>query len=256
MALIVSRDIPVWKIHGRFVPIVLLTVMTSNGPALHAHSDSNANSLQREGERLLEEGRTTLDANALNAAKNSFAECAHQDPRNAKCLFDLARAEFYLVKVEDIAKHSDASKKWLDTAISDAQKSIAINDHFADAHALLADLYGAKITGALSGMRFGPKANAETARAFQLDPNNALAFAVQGRKYLFAPSAFGGDIDKAIESFKHAVSIDPHSDEDFVWLAKACRKKGDSTAANNALAEALKLNSKSTFARRVQSGTE
>lgn len=256
MALKVSRDIPVWKRRRRFIPIVLLTVMASSEPALHALSDSNANSLQREGERLLEEGRTTLDANALNAAKNSFAQCAHQEPQNAQCAFDLARAEFYLVKVEDIARHSDASKKWLDTAINDAQKAIALNDHLADAHALLADLYGAKITGALSGMRYGPKANAEIARAFQIDSNNALVFAVQGRKYLFTPSAFGGDIDKAIESFKRATNIDPHSDENYVWLAKAYKKKGDAVAANKALAEALKLNSKSAFALRVQSGAE
>ena len=53
----------------------------------------------------------------------------------------------------------------------------------------------------MSGMKYGPKANAETERAFQLDPNNAQAFAVIGRKYYFAPSMFGGDLNKAIESF-------------------------------------------------------
>ena len=256
MALMLSGEILISKRHLLFAPIMLITVMACTRLILHAASDTVVNSLQREGERLLEEGRTTLDANALNAARNSLAQCISQDQKNALCEFDLARAESYLVKAEDIAKHTDASKKWLDTAISDAQKAIALNDHFADAHALLADLYGTKITGAFSGMRYGPKANAETARAFQLDPNNALAIAVQGRKYLFAPSAFGGDIDKAIESFKRAVAINPHSDEDFVWLAKAYKKKGDSTAANNAVAEALRLNSRSVFAHRVQTGQE
>jgi tetratricopeptide (TPR) repeat protein len=254
MALQLSRNIQASISQSRLVRLVLITLMASGASALHGESDTS--SLQREGERLLEEGRLTLDASALNGAKNSLAECVHQDPHNAQCELELARAEFYLVKVEDIAKHSDASKRWLDTAIGDAQKAIAINDHLAEAHALLADLYGAKITGALSGMHFGPKANAEAARAFQLDANNAFAYAVQGRKYFFTPSAFGGDIDKAIESFKRAVAIDPHSDEDFVWLAKAYKKKGDSTAANNSLAEALRLNGRSVFAHRVQSGQE
>jgi tetratricopeptide (TPR) repeat protein len=255
MALMLSRNIS-RKRHFRFVPAILITAMACAPAILRAAPDSTTDSLLSEGQRQLDEGRVTLDAAALTAAKNSFSECVRHDPRNAQCEFDLARAESYLVQAENIAKHSDASKRWLDDAISDAQKAIAINDHFADAHALLGDLYGEKITGMMSGMHYGPKANAESARALQLDPNNALAYAVQGRKYLFSPSAFGGDVDKAIESFKRATTIDPQSDENFVWLAKAYKKKGDSTAANNALAEALRLNSRSAFAHRVQSGLE
>jgi tetratricopeptide (TPR) repeat protein len=255
MALMLSRN-PTLKRHLGFVPITLVTVMACAPAILHAAPDSGTDSLQRDGQRQLEEGRITLDAATLTAAKNSFAECLRHDPRNAPCEFDLARAEFYLVKVEDIAKHTNASRQVLDAAISEAQKAIAINDHFADAHALLADLYGAKITGMMSGMRYGPKAGAESARALQLDPNNALAYAVQGRKYLFSPGAFGGDVDKAIESFKRATTIDPQSDEDFVWLAKAYKKKGDTAHEQEALAQALHLNSRSAFAHRVQSGQE
>ena len=212
--------------------------------------------LQKEGERQLEEGRTLLDASILNAARNAFAQCTQQDPKSAACFFDLARAEFYLVKAEDIAKHGDASHKMLDIAVTDAQKAIALNDRSADAHALLADLYGAKITGMMSGMKYGPRAGAETQRALQLDPNDALVYAVQGRKYYYTPSAFGGDIDKAIESFKHAVALDPHSYEDFAWLAKAYRKKGDSPHEKEAIAQALSLNPRSVFTQRVQSGAE
>jgi tetratricopeptide (TPR) repeat protein len=213
-------------------------------------------SLQKEGEHQLEEGRTLLDASILNAAGNAFAQCAQLDPKNATCLFDLARTEFYLVKAEDIAKHADASRKMLDKAISDAQKAVALNDRSADAHALLADLYGTKITGMMSAMRYGPKAGAETQRALQLDPNDPLGYAVQGRKYFYTPSAFGGDIDKAIESFKRAVALDPHSDEDFAWLAKAYRKKGDAAHEKEAIGQALSLNPRSVFAQRVQSGRE
>jgi len=249
-----SRRIRASKRYRRFAPAFLIAVLAC--VHLHAVSDSAASPLQRDGERQLEDARVTLDAAALTAAKNTLAECVRQDPQSAPCAFDLALAESYLVQAEGIVKHTDASKRWLDKAIADAQKAIAINDHFADAHALLGDLYGEKISGMMSAMRYGPKANAESARALQLDPNNALVYAVQGRKYLFTPSAFGGDVDKAIESFKRATAIDPRSYEDFVWLAKAYKKKGDATAANNALDEALRLNSRSVFARRVQSGAE
>lgn len=230
---------------------VLAILLTVN---LNAAPDTST--YQKDGERQLEEGRVLLDAATLNAARNAFGQCTRQEPNNAQCFFELARAESYLVRVEDIAKHSDASHKMLDNAVADAQKAIALNDRSADAHALLADLYGAKISGMLSGMKFGPKAGAEAQRALQLDPNNAFVYAVLGRKYFYSPSAFGGDISKAIESFKHAVALDPHSDEDYVWLARAYRKKGDAAQEKEAIAQALRLSPRSVFAQRVQSGQE
>lgn len=232
--------------------IILLALLAAT--SLRAASD--ANMLQKVGERQLEEGRTLLDAATLNSARASFAQCAQQDPMNAPCVVGLARTEFYLVKVEEIANHTDASRRMLDNAVSDAQRAVALNDESAEAHALLADLYGAKITGMMSGMKYGPKANAESQRALQLDPNNAFVYAVLGRKYFYSPSAFGGDINKAIDSFKHAAALNPHSDEDLVWVAKAYRKKGDAAHADQALAQALKINPRSIFAQRVQAGRE
>ena len=58
-----------------------------------------------------------------------------------------------------------------------------------------------------------------------------------------------GDVDKAIDSFKKATQLDPKNDENFVWLAVAYRKKGDTAAADQALAEARRLNPSSVFAK-------
>jgi tetratricopeptide (TPR) repeat protein len=209
--------------------------------------------LARGAERQLEEGRTTLDVQTLSNARKAFAECLRQDAKNAGCSYQLARTDSYLVRAEEYANHKDAVKRWLDTAIADAEHAVSLNDQSSNAHALLADLYGQKINGMITGMHYGPKANAEREKAFQRDPNNALAFAVAGRKYLYAPSMFGGDIDKAIESFQKATALDPQSDETFVWLAIAYHKKGDSAQAEKALAEAVRLNSRSVFAQQVKS---
>ena len=237
---------------SRGVIFVVLVAACALAPAQAGAPEA----LLHQGNRQLEEGRTTLSVPTLNEAKASFEACMHLDAKNAACSYGLARSAHYLEQAEDFAHNSDAAKRWLDVAVEDAQKAVALNDRLADAHALLADLYGAKITGAISGMRYGPKANAECARALQLDPNNAQAFAVTGRKYLYSPAMFGGDIEKAIASFQKATSLDPHSDEDFVWLAIAYRKKGDGADAQKALTEALRLNGRSAFARRVQSGAE
>ena len=85
------------------------------------------------------------------------------------------------------------------------------------------------------GMKYGPKANAEAAEAFRLDPQNAQAWAVSGRKYLYAPAMFGGDLDKAVDVFRKATLYDSNSDEDFVWLAIALQKKGDLAGAREGL---------------------
>jgi Flp pilus assembly protein TadD len=63
---------------------------------------------------------------------------------------------------------------------------------------------------------------------------------------------FGGDIDKAIESFRKATTVDPHCDEGFVWLAIAYTKKGDPSAAKAAVDQALLLNGGNVIAREIR----
>jgi tetratricopeptide (TPR) repeat protein len=105
----------------------------------------------------------------------------------------------------------------------------------------------------LTGMPYGPKADAETRRALQLDANNPRIYVVLGRKQLYSPKIFGGDVDKAIESFRKSTTLDPHYDEGFVWLAIAYGRKGDSGAAKAALDEALRLNPKNVIAKEIRS---
>lgn len=144
------------------------------------------------------------------------------------------------------------AERALDEAISNVQQSLKLNDKSPDAHSLLADLYGRKISlgiGMFAGPRYGPKVDAENRRALELDPNNPRAHASRGRQYLESPKMFGGDIDKSVAEFRKAVELDPSSDETFVWLTIALRKKGDSTGADKALQEALRLNPRSVFAQ-------
>ena len=255
------RTLPLTELRMRLplrCALVVILLLPVFSPAGHAQSRSSApgGGIQLQAERELNEGRTTLDPGALAVARNAFSNCIQEDPRSDACYYGRARAWLYEARAQTFAHHAEAAAGAIDHAIPDAQKAIALDGRFADAHALLSDLYGQKITGAFSGMRYGPKANEESSRALQLDPNNAQAYAVLGRKYLYAPAMFGGSIDKAIESFRRATALDPRSDEDYVWLAMACRKKGDTAGAQQALAQALRLNSRSVFARRVQSGGE
>jgi len=211
----------------------------------------------QSAEQQLENGRSSLDEATLLAARNAFEQCLRQT-QNERCAYDLANAESYLAQAKQLHTDNKGAEHWLNLAIDDSKHATAMSDGSSNAHALLADLYGRKIGfgGMLAGMRYGPKANAEAQRALALDANNPRVYTVLGRKYLYAPKMFGGDLQKAIESFQKASSLDPHFDEAFVWLAIAYRKAGKEQQAQSALAEALRLNPQSAIAKDLQSGAK
>jgi tetratricopeptide (TPR) repeat protein len=207
-----------------------------------------------QGLHLLEEGRTPLDNSLLTQARDFFAKLAQQHPDNAVYFYQLAHVDFY--RCEAYVSHGDKKngEKSLDAAIENAQQSIKLNEKSADTHSLLGDLYGRKIGFGMpmfSGPKYGPKSQAENKRALELDANNPRVFASWGREYLNAPKMFGGDLDKAIESFHKSTQLEPNFDETYVWLAIALRKKGDTAGADQALQQALKLNPRSVFAQQT-----
>jgi len=207
-----------------------------------------------QGLSLLEEGRTTLEDAALSRAQDYFSKLTQQHPDNALYFYELARVNSYRSEAYSERGDKKNAERALDTAIENGQQSLKLNEKSADAHSLMADLYGRKITfgvAMFSGPKFGPKAKAENNRALELDPNNARVFASVGRGYFNAPKMFGGDVDKAVESFRKSTQLDPRFDETYVWLAMALRKKGNAAGAEQALQEALKLNPRSAFAQQT-----
>lgn len=225
--------------------------------ALPSLASSQAGPALAEGLRLLEEGRTTLEEKPLMDAKNYFASLAQKDgPDNSSCFYPLAQANRYLAESYAMRNDTKNAGNALDEAIAAAQRSITLDGKSAGAHSLLADLYGRKISfgGFLAGMRYGSKVDSENKQAQALDANNARVYASLGRQYLHAPSMFGGDVDKAIASFRQSTQLEPNFDETYVWLAIAYRKKGDTANATNALQQALRLNPRSVFAKRALSG--
>ena len=203
-----------------------------------------------DGLRLLEEGRTTLEEKALTDAKTYFTHLT-RNSSNATYLYQLARVNLYLADSYSARHDSQRAERAVDEAIAAAQHSIRLDDKSADAHSLLADLYGRKIEfgGFLAGPRLGPRIDAENKKALGLAPSDARVFASLGRQYLHAPKLFGGNIGKAIENFLKATQLDPNSDENFVWLAIAYRKNGDATNAASALQQSLRLSPRSAFAK-------
>ena len=200
----------------------------------------------------VEAARNTREEAQLQSLKVKLEQEIAKELKDAVSYLDLARVNSYLLDVYEMKKDKKSAVAAVDRAIDSVQHSIQLNDKSADAHSLLADLYGRKISlGAamLTGPKFGPKVKEENAKAMALDDKNPVVWASLGRQYLMAPKMFGGDVTKAIESFQKSLSIDATQDETWVWLAKAFAKHGDKAKAHEAIQHALSLNPDSPWVK-------
>jgi hypothetical protein len=141
----------------------------------------------------IETARRTRDEPQLQSLKTQLEQRVSQNPNEAQSQYDLALVHSYLIDVYESRQDKKAASVAVDKAIEAAQRSIQLNDKSADAHSLLGDLYGRKISLSnpmFAGPKFGPKADEEDKRAVALDDKNPHVWAVLGRKYLMTPGMF------------------------------------------------------------------
>lgn len=224
-------------------PLMALLFIASAGPAPAGDDSLDA---------AVEAARKTRDETQLQPLKTQLERKITQNARDAVSFLNLARVYSYLVDVHEMRKDKRAAGADIYKAIEAAQQAIRLNDKSADAHSLLADLYGRKISlgiAMFAGPKFGPKVKEENSKAMALDDKNPHVWASLGRQYLMAPKMFGGDVPKAIESLQKSLAIDPSQDETWVWLAKAFKKQGDKAKARDAIQHALLLNPNSPWVK-------
>jgi tetratricopeptide (TPR) repeat protein len=116
----------------------------------------------------VEAARKTHDETQLQSVKAQLEQAISQNPNDAAAYYDLARVHAYLADVFEMRKDKKGVSTAVDKAIEAVQRSIQLNDKSADAHSLLADLYGRRISlgnGMLAGPKFGPKVKEENAKA-------------------------------------------------------------------------------------------
>jgi cytochrome c-type biogenesis protein CcmH/NrfG len=234
------------------VAYVALLSIASGAPASVSAADDPLGA-------AVEAARRTHDEKQLQSLKTQLEQIIAQNPNDARLYLDLAKVQEYVLDVYEMRKDKKASGEAVDKAIDAAQRSLQLNDKSADAHSLLADLYGRKISlgnAMFAGRKFGPKVKEENAKAMALDDKNPRVWASLGRQYLMTPKMFGGDVAKAIESFQKSLAFDTSKDETWVWLAKAFQKQGDTGKARDAVQHALLLNPESRFAQAAAASLE
>jgi len=207
----------------------------------------------------VEAARKTHDEKQLQSLNAQLEQKIAQNPNDAGAYLDLARVQEYFLDVYEMRKDKRAAAEAVDKAIDAVRRSIQLNDKSADAHSLLADLYGRKISlsnAMFAGPKFGPKIKEENLKAMALDDKNPRVWASLGRQYLMSPKMFGGDAAKAIESFQKSLALESSQDETWVWLAKAFQKQGDNAKARDAAEHGLQLNPQSRFAKETAANIE
>jgi tetratricopeptide (TPR) repeat protein len=235
-----------------FVAVIGLLSISYALPAAASVADESLDS-------AIETARKTHDEKLLQTLKTQLADAISKNSANSALFFDLARVFEYFVDIYEMRKDKESAVDALDKAMDAVLRSIQLNDKSADAHSLLADLYGRKIqlgNGMFAGPKFGPKVKDENAKAMALDGKNPRVWASLGRQYLMTPKMFGGGLPKAIESFEKSIALDPRQDETLVWLAKAYGKQGEKTKARDAIQRALQLNAQSLFAKETAAAIE
>jgi hypothetical protein len=110
-----------------------------------AQAEDRMSTIVRSAEAQLEEGRAVLDEGTLITARDIFEDCTRRDAKNARCYYDMGRTDSYIADVRERDRDKRAAQQTIDSAIESTRHSIDLNAGFADAHALLAELYGRKI---------------------------------------------------------------------------------------------------------------
>jgi hypothetical protein len=151
--------------------------------------------------------RNGSDQASLKAREQLDQKIATES-KDAGSYLDLARVNAYLLDVYEMRREKKPAVAAVDRAIDLTLHAVQLNTKSAEAHSLLADLYGRKISLGVAmflGPKFGPKVKEENAKAIALDDKNPVVWASLGRQYLMAPKMFGGDVAKAIESFQKSL---------------------------------------------------
>ena len=88
-------------------------------------------------------------------------------------------------------RHERIRKPLLEEAEALMKARIDVDPNDAEAHLVLSQVYQARITGMMSGMRFGRRAGETLDRALELAPADPRALYLKGVSQLMAPGPFG-----------------------------------------------------------------
>jgi tetratricopeptide (TPR) repeat protein len=150
----------------------------------------------------------------------------------------------------------------LKEAADTLEEAVQADPRSAEAHALLASVYGAQIAvSPMRGIMLGSRIDSHLKKALDLEPNNPRVVLQDGISAFNTPPSFGGSAEKAEASFRRSLALFGQEPPDrpwpnwgrfdaHVWLGQALAKKGDRDGARREYEAALVLAPNSQWVRR------
>ena len=168
---------------------------------------NNYRELIIQGKQLIREGNSEFSLEKMMKGRNSFERALAAKPSDNLAMYYTAYSD-YRISTFIMKKNKDKSEQYIDEGINYAEKVIARDNKSAEAKALLATLYGIKMSFSReSSAVLGPKSNGLIAEAMELAPGNPRVIMQAGINKMYTPEFFGGSKTKALELFKKAASI-------------------------------------------------
>lgn len=184
--------------------IIILTVFVAAG--IYAQTP-NYKDLIIKGKQLIKEGSNSFSLFKMMQGRSSFERALAVKPDDEWTMYYLAYSD-YRICTFVMKKDKDKAGKYADEGIDYLQKVIKKNDKASEAKALLATIYGMKMSfkGA-NPVILGPQSNILIREAIKEAPDNPRVIMQAGINKMYTPEFFGGSKTKALELFKKAAAI-------------------------------------------------
>ena len=192
----------------------------------------------------LKGARDRQDLAALDHYIAQYQSATKVNPSSADAQYRLALAQSYAAEVTMESHDKRKSEAYAEAGMDPVQKAVELNAGNAEYHRLHGALCGQVIPAnpLLGALKYGQCAKDEIDKAISLDNKLALAYVSRGVGNYYLPPSMGGGVDVALKDFDTAITLDPRSDDAYLWKGVTLHKANRDPDARKALEQALKLN--------------
>jgi tetratricopeptide (TPR) repeat protein len=234
-----------------FRTLTVFAFATLTLPAVASAAQPDAAEVKAAVNRL-ERAELTYNRVELQRSIDTFSRWVEVDGERWEHHYHLARAYFPLIDLKEFAGDAEGAEEAGERGLEHVREAIRLHpDGYPDAYRLAGDFYG-RLTGfksILTRMSYGGSSNKHHKTALEQAPKSYLAVIGAGTDKLYAPAAFGGDTEGALELFRQASVLASASPLPHIWIARAHLKLGEKDKARTHLARALEIEPKSGLAR-------
>jgi hypothetical protein len=239
-----------YKARISFAVVVIILLAASNGVS-QSRTDVQA---IMEAKKLIQLGSNKASGELFERAHNVLTPFVFQGDHQSLIAYYLGYID-YQMAVAVYRMDKEKAPACLDSAVLHFEKTIAIDENNAEAHALLGSCWAMQISfSPVSGIWRGPKSGSELTKAKTLSPENPRVALLCAIGTYHTPAMFGGGKEKGLEALKNAAELfnrwkssdslqpDWGGEQVYAWIGTAHLDKNETILARKAFEKSLEIN--------------